>query len=292
MHGPVTNASLSNAFDQYPFPLYQRTWSQYVPIYPSGWGQPCSAAVEQILTPLLNSYVAELKGVVLGFKKVTVSARPGRRGAADSDEDPVQLLCLNEYAVGFCWVTAEIALFAPRQGAWMEGDIIIENEGYIVVICWDKFNASIEAGRLPPQWRWIPLDSAEATAYATDMTAIQWIKDDYGATRQILPTGFWVDGDGKKVKRKQRFRIQSYNVVSTGDYQLLSIQGTLLDDELEAAAARRDFERDQARKHSRAGKVIRRIPSYSMTKLGKVEVKEEGLQKGVSEHIKSEMDEN
>uniref|UniRef100_L2FP87 DNA-dependent RNA polymerase i subunit a43 n=1 Tax=Colletotrichum fructicola (strain Nara gc5) TaxID=1213859 RepID=L2FP87_COLFN len=130
----------------------------------------------------------------------------------------------------------------------MEGVINLENEGHIGVVCWSKFNASIESARLPAEWRWVHADSAEAAQYVADPFAAeedaaeaQAAEDEHGAVRQIHTTGFWVDGAGEKVKGRVRFRIKAFDVGSGG---ILS-------------------------------KERRRMPEFSVTKFGVVEDEEE-----------------
>ena len=82
----------------------------------------------------------------------------------------------------------------------MEGSVNLQTEGHIGVVCFGKFNASIEARRLPPDWKWVPNESPEAQGF--EETASVITADDHGVVRQIHSTGFWADGNGEKVKGK------------------------------------------------------------------------------------------
>ncbi|KAI8226252.1 hypothetical protein K4K54_003922 [Colletotrichum sp. SAR 10_86] len=268
------------------FPFYTQTVSLYLPIYPIGWDTPCTAAATQHLEPLVNRYVPDFKGVLLAFRNIAVSEQPGRRGAATSDSQRCDLVSVDEYAVGFGYVTVDVDLFVPRRGAWMEGVINLENEGHIGVVCWSKFNASIESARLPAEWRWVHADSAEAAQYVADPFAAeedaaeaQAAEDEHGAVRQIHTTGFWVDGAGEKVKGRVRFRIKAFDVGVSGDHGYLSLEGTMLDAAGEMAAVKRDAEQERRRRVGKSGGILskerRRMPEFSVTKFGVVEDEEE-----------------
>ncbi|KAF9880663.1 hypothetical protein CkaCkLH20_01705 [Colletotrichum karsti] len=268
---------------QYPF--FSQTVSLYLPIYPIGWDTPCTSAATQHLEPLVNRYVPELKGVLLAFRNVALSEQPGRRHAATTDSERCDLVSVDEYAVGFGYVTVDVDLFIPRRGAWMEGSINLENEGHIGVVCWGKFNASIESARLPPEWRWVHAGSAEAAEYAADPFAqdenaeADAAENEHGAVRQIHTTGFWVDGNGDKVKGRVRFRIKAFDVGVSGDHGYLSLEGTMLDAAGEAAAVQRDAEQERRRRVGKSGGILskerRRMPEFSVTKFGVVEDEEE-----------------
>ncbi|KAJ0303230.1 uncharacterized protein N0V96_011648 [Colletotrichum fioriniae] len=265
------------------FPFYTQTVSLYLPIYPIGWDTPCTAAATQHLEPLVNRYVPDLKGVLLAFRNVAVSEQPGRRYAAKSDSEHCDLVSVDEYAVGFGYVTVDVDLFIPRRGAWMEGSINLENEGHVGVVCWGKFNASIESSRLPPEWRWVHAGSAEAASYVADPFDVEnteaAAEDEHGAVRQIHTTGFWVDGAGDKVKGRVRFRIKAFDVGVSGDHGYLSLEGTMLDAAGEKAAIQRDAEQERRRRAGKSGGILskerRAMPEFSVTKFGEVEDEED-----------------
>ncbi|KAJ0162332.1 DNA-directed RNA polymerase I subunit RPA43 [Colletotrichum tanaceti] len=271
------------------FPFFTQTVSLYLPLYPIGWDTPCTAAASQHLEPLVNRYVPELKGVLLAFRNVAVSEQPGRRHAATNDSEHCDLVSVDEYAVGFGYVTVDVDLFLPRRGAWMEGSINLENEGHIGVVCWGKFNASIESARLPPEWRWVHAGSAEAASYLADPfdnengeddnASARAAEDEHGAVRQIHTTGFWVDGAGDKVKGRVRFRIKAFDVGVSGDHGYLSLEGTMLDAAGEKAAVQHDADQERRRRAGKSGGILskerRRMPEFSVTKFGVVEDEED-----------------
>ncbi|ROT37485.1 hypothetical protein SODALDRAFT_334588 [Sodiomyces alkalinus F11] len=278
------------------FPFFTQTVSLYLPLYPIGWAEPRTAAATQHLEPMLNRYVPVLKGVLLAFRNVRVSDQPGRRDDGDdeddgggSDMDSCEVASIDEYAVGFGWVTVEVDLFVPKRGAWMEGSINLQSEGHVGVVCWGKFNASIESARLPPEWRWVHLGSDEANEAGNnnmdDSVSNYTAEEQHGAVRQIHATGYWVDGTGSKVKGRVRFRIKSFDVGITGDHGYLSLEGTMLDAAGEAEAVQQDVQQELRRRRGKSGGILvkerRMVPEFSVTKFGHVEDEEEALRQDV-----------
>ncbi|PTB41122.1 hypothetical protein M441DRAFT_58554 [Trichoderma asperellum CBS 433.97] len=247
------------------FPFYSQTVSLYEPIYPTGWSQPVTSSEYQHLQHLKNKYVPSLRGVLISYKNVALGENPGRTGAATSDDDPSILKSVNEYAVGFGWITAEVELFVPSRGAWMEGSINLQTEGHIGVVCFGQFNASIEARRLPSAWKWVSNEDPEA--HGMEETASVITADDHGVVRQIHSTGFWVDGSGKKVKGKIRFRIRNFDVGVSGETSYLSLEGTMLDKEAEKALVREEAATAALRRGNKGRNAHRRrAPEFAMTR--------------------------
>ncbi|KAF7545757.1 hypothetical protein G7Z17_g8947 [Cylindrodendrum hubeiense] len=248
------------------FPFFTQTVSLYVPLYPIGWAQPVTNAQYQHLRHLQNKYVPSLRGVLLDYKNVAFGENPGRKGAATDDESPATVMAKDEAAVGFGWITADVDLFVPSRGAWMEGSVNLQTEGHIGVVCFGKFNASVEARRLPPSWKWVPNESPEAQGF--EETASVITSDDHGVVRQIHSTGFWVDGTGEKIKGKIRFRIRNFDVGTSGETSYLSLEGTMLDKKGEKAVVAEEAETARMRKSNRGGlkRARRRVPEFSMTR--------------------------
>ncbi|RCI12398.1 hypothetical protein L249_1126 [Ophiocordyceps polyrhachis-furcata BCC 54312] len=250
------------------FPFFSQTVSLYKPLWPTGWAQPVAEAQHQHLEDLVGKYVPQVRGVLLKYDKVTLGSAPGRRGAAADDEEPTTVVSHNEYAVGFGWITADVELFVPSRGSWMEGIINLQTEGHIGVVCFEKFNASVEAVRLPPSWKWVSLGSVEAEGF--DKTASFMTDDNDDAVQKVDSTGFWVDGRGAKVQGKIRFRIRNFDAGTSGGTSYLSLEGTMLDPtqekELVATEARTA---DMRRKNKNGQKSERRTaPEFSLTRFG------------------------
>jgi DNA-directed RNA polymerase I subunit RPA43 len=273
--------------------------SLYVPFFPVGFDKPLTNVAAQHLDPLLNHYSPTLRGVLLSYSNLNLSDRPVKASITHppTDQTPALMHSVGEYAVGFGWLTFDAQLFVPARGKWMEGVVQLQNEGHIGVVCWNKFNASIEANRLPKGWKWIDLTRSGTKPDASpapdedapdrqDQESDMLDGEELQVVEQIHTTGYWVNERGRKVSGKLRFRIKNFDVGLAGDYGYLSIEGTCLDDEAERALAaqEREAERTRRAKQNPAGllrPLSRRVPEFSMTRFGKEDEEEDGGQRTV-----------
>ncbi|KAK3365486.1 hypothetical protein B0T24DRAFT_391164 [Lasiosphaeria ovina] len=274
------------------FPFFKQSISLYLPFFPIGFDKPLTNIAAQHLDPLLNHYSPLLRGVLLSYSNLNLSDRPAKASLKHppTDQTPAMLDSIAEYAVGFGWLTFEAQLFVPSRGKWMEGVMQLQSEGHIGVVCWNKFNASIESRRLPKGWQWVDLASTgngENGGAGWDGEDVQPRQSDDAldgeelqVVQQMHSTGYWMNEHGRKVTGKLRFRIKNFDVGLAGDYGYLSIEGTFLDDEAERALAAKDREIEQKRrsKQNPAGllrPISRRVPEFSMTKFGKEDQEED-----------------
>ncbi|UNI21232.1 hypothetical protein JDV02_007241 [Purpureocillium takamizusanense] len=274
------------------FPFFSQTVSLYEPLYPQGWAQPVTNSKYQHLQHLQNKYVPALRGVLLDYKNVAIGPEPGRDGAATDDDTPTTVLSQREFAVGFGWITADVELFVPSRGAWMEGSINLQTEGHIGVVCFGRFNASVEARRLPPSWRWVSNESVEAHGF--EETASVITADDHGVVRQVHSTGFWVDGQGERVTGKVRFRIRNFDAGTSGETSYLSLEGTMLDRESEKKLVKEEARAAQMRKEKRVGgRAVerRRAPDFAMTRFAADGAADEQKQGETQEQAEPESEE-
>lgn len=287
------------------YPFFTQTFSQRVPIWPAAFDEPLTKTAREYLDPMLNRYSPKFKGVLLAYKNVNVSHRPQRPNPNDppTDETPVALESFECYAPPFAWLTADLHLFVPSRGAWMEGEINLQSEGHIGVVCFEKFNASISRRSLPRGWKWVEQTEEEreaeeaAAVEEEDPFAAEAGEDEEKAEgeegaegeeeqegeegtsttkpaknlHRLRSSGYWLDENGDKVSGKVYFRIKNFSSGSTGDYTYLSLQGTMLDDEAEkeAAAEERGIEKARRARQNPSGLLYptMRLPEFSMTKL-------------------------
>ncbi|KAM3559876.1 hypothetical protein MY1884_003212 [Beauveria asiatica] len=256
------------------FPFFSQTVSLYEPIYPIGWAQPVTSCEFHYLRHLQNKYVPSLRGVLMNYKNVTLSDEPSCEGAARNDEEVTTLKSQREYGVGFGWITADVDLFVPSRGAWMEGSVNLQTEGHIGVVCFGKFNASIEARRLPPSWKWVSNEDPEAEGME-EMASIV-APDEHGVVHQIHSTGFWVDANGDKIKGKIRFRIRNFDVGVSGETTYLSLEGTMLDKTGEKMLVQQEAQALKMRRDTKTNRRVerRRAPEFSMTRFFSEEEKQ------------------
>ena len=283
------------------FPFFTQAISLYVPFFPVGFDKPLTNVAAQHLDPLLNHYSPVLRGVLLSYSNLNLSDRPAKASITHppTDQTPALLHSIDEYAVGFGWLTFDAHLFVPSRGKWMEGVVQLQSEGHIGVVCWNKFNASIEAKRLPEGWTWVdiakgglkhnastPSDEDDGEQEEQDEEEDMLDGEELQVVEQIHTTGYWVNESGRKFSGKLRFRIKNFDVGLAGDYGYLSIEGTCLDDDAERSlgARERDTERARRAKQNPSGllrPVSRRVPEFSMTKFGREDQEEDDGQRTV-----------
>ncbi|GAP91220.1 putative RNA polymerase Rpb7-like domain-containing protein [Rosellinia necatrix] len=275
----VLNSSRSAAIpgrapSKHQYPFYTQTVSQYLPLHPLGLNEPIQGYLNQHLEPLLNRYVPSFGGVLLACRHPRIGETPGSSSLTEESamNDVAVFESINEHAVSFGWLTVEIDVFQPSRGAWLEGLVNIQSGGHIGVVCWGKFNASIEAERLPRDWRWIDHHPGnEENSDAETESPSESPGDDAGADHgEVHTTGHWVDGQGSKITADTpiRFRIKNYEVGNSGDYGYLSIEGTMLTEDGEMNKVRKEMEGLRHKlKHGTALRRERRLPlDLSITK--------------------------
>ncbi|KAI1466244.1 uncharacterized protein F4812DRAFT_100972 [Daldinia caldariorum] len=309
-----TDTSNSDEFGQKPapseYPFFTQTVSQYLPLFPSGLIEPIEGFADQHLRPLLNRYVPSFRGVLLAYRNPRIGEAPGRGSLTEKSKakETVLLESVNEYAVAFGWLTVDVDLFRPSRGASMEGIVNLQGEGHIGVVCWNMFNASIEASRLPHGWRWVDLLSndkdkgkdrgkgkrtdREKTAEEAKLPTPEPVEDQEDDTTQMHTTGYWVNETGQRIRggAKLYFRIKHYEVGVSGDYGYLSIEGTMLADEEEKAKTAEEMEVLRRRRLKHGGvlrKEQKRMPEFSMTKFGVNETEDNETQRAPVQWVAS-----
>ncbi|KAI0440420.1 hypothetical protein F4803DRAFT_468624 [Xylaria telfairii] len=259
------------------YPFYTQTVAQYLPLHPLGINEPIEGYINQHLEPLLNRYVPSFSGVLLAYRNPRIGEAPGSGSLTqDSGMDDVAVLeSINEHAVSFGWLTVEIDIFRPSRGAWLEGLVNIQSGGHIGVVCWGKFNASIESGRLPRDWQWVdqhPGNKNQDSNPETEEPSSSPQDNTEAEDTEVHATGYWVDGQGVKVTADTptRFRIKNYEVGTSGDYGYLSIQGTMLTEEEEETKIRGEMEalRNKSKNGSTLRRERRQMLELGITKFG------------------------
>ncbi|ROV94982.1 hypothetical protein VMCG_08362 [Cytospora schulzeri] len=273
------------------YPFFTQTFSQRVPIWPASFDEPLTKTAREYLDPMLNRYSPKFRGVLLEYKNVNLSHRPQRADPSDppTDDTPVLLQSVECYAPPFAWLTADLHLFIPSRGAWMEGEINLQSEGHIGVVCFEKFNASISRRSLPKGWTWVDQPDEEDVVAEEEVVEEEEDpfaenagegdeagEDEDGNTardthHQVRSSGHWVDENGDRVSGKVYFRIKNFSSGSTGDFTYLSLQGTMLDEEAERKAVAEERETEKARRARQNASGLlyptMRLPEFSMTKL-------------------------
>ncbi|CAK7268648.1 hypothetical protein SEPCBS119000_003168 [Sporothrix epigloea] len=281
------------------FPFYTQTVSLWIPLFPLGFDKPITSAATQHLDALVNHYAPQLGGYLLAYRNVNLAdtaARPNPKHPP-TDSTPATLASVDEYAVGFGWMTADVDLFVPSRGAWLEGTVILQNEGAVGVSCWDKFNASIEAARLPKGWHYIEVADMDTEITKTNDNQAEGEAEGDGGegefntdsakaadTESVAPlqaTGYWADANGRPVDGTIRLRIKDFDVGLAGDNGYLAIEGTMLSEDEERALRAKERARFTSKRdvHSISGHKVRRLPEFSITQFGKEDEEDESVRR-------------
>lgn len=199
-------------------PFHVQSASLYLPLAPVSQNYPLEGICAEHLSPLLLTFYPPLEGVVLSYNNVRLSEAP--HGEDESKE--LLLQNIDEYAVSYCWVTATFLLFKPSPSVELEGYVNLQNQGHLGVVCWNLFNASIEAKRLPKGWKWVDAAELEGSEAADENGNEGYAEDGIGC---------WVDENGKKIEGQIKFRVREVESSHDRERGFLSIEGTMLEED-------------------------------------------------------------
>lgn len=225
-------------------PFHQESSSLYLPLSPICQLFPLQGLCAEHLSPLILTYYPPFGGVVLSYSNARLTENPHKTSRVGATGG-VLAKSVDEYAVSFVWLTAEFLVFKPQEGGWIEGWINLQNEGHIGLVCWNLFNASIEAKQLPKEWKWIPAETHSRLKAKLKRSRGEVPVEQEANTAEASPLsseavhedeGHFEDADGRKVKGSIRFRVKDVETSSSTDREksFLRIEGTLLSPEDEA----------------------------------------------------------
>lgn len=214
-----TTALPTDADLQTQSPFVQQTTSLYLALSPCANDFPLEGLCAEHISPLLLTYYPPLGGVVLSYSHPRLSEHPDEdlrlQAGTNREAQSVLARSIDEYAVTFVWLTAEFTLFKPKKGCVLEGYVNLQNESLLGLICYNYFNAAIERGRLPKDWRWVVDEGMEGKGKG---------RQEEGGE------GYFADGEGKKVEGRFVFRVTDFE--ATGDAEAgggsISLYGSLL----------------------------------------------------------------
>ena len=225
-----------NSSDRSPF--HHAKYSLYVPLSPITQLHPLEGICAEHLSPLILTYYPPFHGVVLSYSNAILSEDPN---LAYKSGGRVLARSVDEYAVSFVWVTADFLIFQPRKGDLIEGWINLQNDGYLGLVCWNFFNASIERKRLPKDWVWKggglnvrrkSKGKGDAQSEGSDADMVNLgVEDDKFEDEQ----GYFKDAEGRKVEGRITFLVKNTEALSSIDRDkgVIRIEGTMLDEKEE-----------------------------------------------------------
>lgn len=218
-------------------PFTQTTASFYVPLAPICHAFALPGLCAEHLSPLLLTYHPPLHGVVLSYTNPrlsdTAESAPASATAPEAKE-AVLAKSISEYAASFIWLTADFTILRPQRDCVVEGNVVLMNEGYLGLVCWNFFNAGIERRRLPKSWSWV---GSSSSGGSREDGKGDWMRGGKSAGREGDAQGYFVDSEGKKVEGVLRFRVRDFESAPSTERErgFLSIEGTLLDEEEDKA---------------------------------------------------------
>ncbi|KAI5367456.1 Putative RNA polymerase Rpb7-like domain superfamily, RPA43, OB domain-containing protein [Septoria linicola] len=145
-------ATLEDKLDSHS-PLAHVTATLYLALSPVVNNYPLEGACAEHLSPLLLQYQHKFGGVVLSYDNARLSEGPDDALRLDGPSD-VLARSINEYGVGFVWLTADFLIFRPSPGTYIKAEVNLQNEGIFGLIHLNYFTVSVPKENLPVDWRW------------------------------------------------------------------------------------------------------------------------------------------
>ncbi|KAF2260814.1 hypothetical protein CC78DRAFT_522718 [Lojkania enalia] len=194
--------------EEQPSLLHIERISQYVSIPPSTLATPLPSLCASILSPLLLSYYAPARGIVLAYENQEREEEPVYE---DKGGHELLLKVIDEYSAAFLWATADFLIWRPRTNAWIEGRVTHQSSSHITLSHLNAFPVSVLNAQLPRDWEWC--------------TEAGGRKDKDKDTTE----GYWVDGDGLPVQDVLRVRVREWDFsAKMGGRGFVKVEGSLL----------------------------------------------------------------
>lgn len=198
--------------------------SQYVSLSPSSLNNPLPAICASIFSPLLLSYFAPARGIVLAYEDVELSSSAPGSKSSSSGSGELLLRHVDEYTAPYLWATATFLILRPVANAKVAGYVTHQSKTHITLAHLNTFPISITKDYLPTDWAW----HAEQAGL---------VKKGWDGRLQD-EGGWWVDGEGEKVGGELEVRIRDFEgrMDAKGRGRgVLRMEGSLLTEEEEKA---------------------------------------------------------
>lgn len=184
--------------------------SLYVSLAPCHVGNPINGIKAQHLDPLVMTYFAQARGVVLAYSNVQLSED---NKTTDTNGRPVTIARIADLSpFVFMWITVDFLVWRPQVGDVLEGYSYMQTASHIGLLVHDTFNASIKKYNIPADWLFVPNQEDDVEVNSGEEGT------------KFRSFGHWQDEDGNKVEGKLKFTIKSIH--SAG--KVVSVEGTLV----------------------------------------------------------------
>lgn len=202
---PINSEGISECFQKV-------NTSLYISLAPCHLANPINGIKAQHLDPLVMTYFAKAKGVVLSYSNIKISPD---NVTTDSQDAVISIAKItNSTPFTFLWITVDLLIWRPQLGDVLEGYIYMQTASHIGLLLHDTFNASIKKYNIPTSWRFIPSQVDEFNAD----------KEDEDNSSRFKSFGYWVDENEVKIEGKLTFTIKAIH--TTG--KVVSVEGTLI----------------------------------------------------------------
>ena len=199
-------------------PFVKQTTSFYLSLSPCAHDFALEGLCAEHISPLILTYFPPLSGILLSYENPRMSEHPSGAVQANGHTNGEAILSrsIDEYAVTYVWLTAEFTVFKPQRGTCLEGNVNIQNESMLGLVCYNYFNAVIAKDKLPEDWKWIDDENEMEEVQAKKKHALQ-------------RAGHFENGAGEEVGGAIMFRVEDFDASpsSDGGPGTVSIIGTL-----------------------------------------------------------------
>lgn len=189
--------------------------SMYVSLAPIYVFEPEKGVKVQHLDPLLMTYFAPVKGVVLAHYNLQFNGQDEHEDKDDEEKQPVVAKIMYDSPFAFMWISVDLLVWSPEAGDVLEGYINLQSPSHIGLLVHDTFNATIKRDAIPRDWVFEPSQVDEE----------QEGEEEKAGTGASGPRslGYWIDSSGQRIDGKVQFTVRSFNVSG----RTVSVQGFL-----------------------------------------------------------------
>ncbi|KAF2120670.1 hypothetical protein BDV96DRAFT_565311 [Lophiotrema nucula] len=228
--------------------------AQYISLPPACLATPLPSVCASVFSPLLLSYCPPARGIVLAYQNVQLTDSPPRtaaqiaqiqkeksrkrkrreerhyESASDSDsgadnangEGNVMLgKVIDEYSGVFLWATADLLVWRPEKGVWIEGKVMHQSSSHITLSYLNTFSVSVLKQHLPAGYAFSSYSNTQAQRRG-------------GAEEVGDAEGFWCDDDGMPLEDVVSVRIRDFGFGSGGKGKgFVRVEGSMVSEEEE-----------------------------------------------------------
>ena len=220
------------------------------------------------LAPLLLTYFAPARGVVLAFDNPVLSAKSnsainlplrqptGDETEAQDDEGTIKEILAqtsDQFGAAWVWLTVTFLVFRPQRGDGLYGWNNVASEGFVGLVSYNYFQTAVGASRIPSEWKWMgPAgeqrkrkkgrkekmleDGRRSQSSPAPSSSI--VADEHTREEIEDQTGFMLRS-GEKVNETMKYRVIDTEMVPGGEKGkwALHIDASLLDEQGEKRLA-------------------------------------------------------